>query len=304
MRVIGQGFTSTVYLNEEGNVQKKVDLDYIVAPHDPRRELELLKKLDHPNIIKLLEWGTNSDELVLTFCYYEKDLYGVMKSNTRTRFDIHSLQKTDRNQLPSESALTIVSGLCQALRYLHTEMNIIHRDINPRNIMFKKDSPEPVLIDFGISIEESRLDGICDIGTSCYRAPETLLGLPYSYGVDLWCLAVVLMLIYSPDSGELLLKLHNERDGNRVGDRLGDLALLANIFETFGTPSVEQWPDSSQSEAFVHMNFVQHPGRPVEQLLPRCDDARVKTIFEHLTVYQSSSRWDINTVVNELEKKA
>jgi len=133
----------------------------------------------------------------------------------------------------------IFKQITQALAFCHSE-GIIHRDIKPSNILVESLNGPAYLCDFGIAwasndhdTKELQDSKATDIGTTCYRAPETLFGYQaYGPEVDLWALGCC---IAEAESGSALFD---------AGDLGSDLALIASIFKTLGTPTVESWPVS------------------------------------------------------------
>ena len=103
-----------------------------------KRELDILKTLDHPNIIKLFEvyQDENFFHLVMEYCG-GGELF----------------QRIIRKKLFNENeAAIIMKKICSAVNYLH-EHGIVHRDLKPENFIFVDDSEdaEMKLIDFGLS---------------------------------------------------------------------------------------------------------------------------------------------------------
>ena len=83
-----------------------------------------------------------------------------------------------------------------SLQFLHS-LNIIHCDLKPENILLKQPNRSAVkVIDFGSScLEDERL--YTYIQSRFYRAPEVILGLPYSTAIDMWSLGCILAELYT-----------------------------------------------------------------------------------------------------------
>lgn len=169
------------------------------------RELEVLKILHHPNIIKLI--GTdynftnpsdnNEISMAMEYCI-GGDLYNFVLNN-------HS-------QLSSELIRCIFANIVSAIAYMH-QLDIVHRDIKLENILLKfsaldilsngvskSKNHEPILVlsDFGLSKKidpkNPMLSTRC--GSEDYVSPELLLGMPYDGKEnDCWSLGVVLYSI-------------------------------------------------------------------------------------------------------------
>ncbi|CAI2365469.1 unnamed protein product [Moneuplotes crassus] len=156
----------------------------IFGKHEFRRELSILKRIDHPNIIRFNE--TYQDEhyyhIVTEYCK-GGELY----------------EKVDQlGSLLEEDAKCIIQKLLYTVDYLHKQ-GICHRDLKPENILFynlEHDS-EIKLIDFGHSAvikEEEKFRSRC--GTPLYIAPEVLEG-EYDQSCDLWSIGVITYLLLS-----------------------------------------------------------------------------------------------------------
>src|SRR4051812_48641323 len=140
-REIGQGAFATVYLARDLKHERKVAIKVLNA--DPSsetgelrfiREIRMLARLQHPNILPLHDSG-----------HVEALLYYVMPyvSGDTLRDRINS-----ERQLSVNSACNIARDIADALAYAHGQ-GIIHRDIKPENILLS--AGHPVLADFGIA---------------------------------------------------------------------------------------------------------------------------------------------------------
>jgi serine/threonine-protein kinase len=129
-----------------------------------QREIQHLKRLRHPNILPLLDFGEDGDNLFFTMPFVEGD-------TLRAR-----LNRVGRMEL--SAVLAIVTQLASALDYAHAE-NVVHRDIKPENVLFAGD--RVVLCDFGVSraIVVSSEDALSSsgiaVGTPAYMSPEQSL---------------------------------------------------------------------------------------------------------------------------------
>lgn len=207
---------------------KKIDLTLQEAdgfPITAIREIKLLRKLTHPNIIRLLEIITTKASLknnfrgstILVFEYMEHDFVGLIRSHVK--FKISQIK-------------LIIQQILEGLQYLHIN-NIVHRDLKPANILLNNKG-EVKLADFGLARQftqhpDSRYTN--KVVTLWYRAPELLLGTrQYSYKVDTWSIGCIL--------GELLLEEVLFR-----GDK--EPREMELIYELCGSPNLETWPEAS-----------------------------------------------------------
>ncbi len=150
-----------------------------------KREIDILKLCQHPNVIRLLDIFENHDYLYIVMELLHVDLYVY-------------LQKRDF-EISEQRACNIIHSLATALFYLHS-YGIVHRDLKLDNIMMTDESEDSdvKLVDFGLS----KIIGpkeTCEepYGTLGYAAPEVLLRIPYGKAVDIWGLGIIAFILLS-----------------------------------------------------------------------------------------------------------
>lgn len=155
------------------------------------RETQAMVRIDHPNVVKILDFGTDSGRMFLVMEYIDgRSLQGI-------------LDATRGKPLKWEYARNFLLQICNGLQAAH-EKDVWHRDIKPSNVLITHND-HLKLIDFGAAkLDDSRYITITTtgraIGTYFYMAPEVLQGFNYNHRVDIYSLGV---LIYQFLSGEL-----------------------------------------------------------------------------------------------------
>ncbi len=151
-----------------------------------KREAKILAHLDHPNIIKVLDFGTHDNFFYISFEYFQgSSLREVIKEN-----------KTNITQ-KKEILVQILQGLTEA----HNN-GIIHRDIKPENIFV--DANNRVKIgDFGLALSKAEsfvTSKNAIVGTPCYMSPEQISGEKLTTQSDMFSLGVVIYELYTQNN--------------------------------------------------------------------------------------------------------
>ena len=176
------------------------------------REIEVLRKLDHPNIVHLLDAGVHEGRPYYVMEYVEGTSYEAL------------LQQ--RRKLPWAEVLDMALQVCQALKHAH-DRGVIHRDLKPSNLLRAAAAADVgigqfgivKLTDFGIAWvfagEHLTVTGAV-VGTAEYLSPEQAAGKSPSRRSDLYSLGVVLYTLLTgrtPFEGEPVDLLHKHRYG-------------------------------------------------------------------------------------------
>lgn len=191
LKSIGKGGMSKVYLAMDQNLnkqwavkeieKKKNDKNNEVMIQSAIAEANLIKKLDHPSLPRIVDILNKEDVIYIVMDYIEGE----------------PLSKILTKQGPQSQELVIqwAKELCKVLDYLHTQNPpIIYRDMKPANIMLQPNG-NIKLIDFGIAREykEENLMDTVSLGTKGYAAPEQFGGRGQTDArTDVYCLGVTL----------------------------------------------------------------------------------------------------------------
>jgi [calcium/calmodulin-dependent protein kinase] kinase len=153
---------------------------------DALKEIAILKKLDHPNIIKLYEILHNYQKekiyLIMEYAEYG-DIIDYDEDNGIFSINKHVSEMYNKNKKPNkyyleEDILTFCKHIVLGLDYLHKN-GIIHRDIKPNNILLSKKGCKLTDFNFSSILDNLNIDNIGQNADSAdhFKAPETLLDL-------------------------------------------------------------------------------------------------------------------------------
>jgi serine/threonine-protein kinase len=185
---LGSGAMGTVYLARYIKTGQRMAVK-IIAPglvaNDAanarfEREANILKQLNHPNIVRIFGVGKTQGLRYYAMEYIEGESLDRV------------LQR--RGKLGWEEVLPLIIQLCSALQHAH-EKGVVHRDLKPSNLMLLQNGTLK-LTDFGIAkdLDVTALTGAnCAVGTAAYMSPEQCRGdQNFTFKSDLYSLGVVL----------------------------------------------------------------------------------------------------------------
>lgn len=189
------------------------------------REARISASLDHPNIASVYDSGVTPDGRSYLAMEY---VHGV---------DLHELLRAQAGvPIPLQHALTIATGLCAALDYVHARcdldgrhLGLVHRDVSPSNVLLSFDGAIK-LTDFGVARADAASlatrSGAVK-GKLAYMAPEQARGLSLDPRADLYSLGVI---------------LYEMTVGQRPFGRTQDVALLYRLLEEAPPPPITLVP--------------------------------------------------------------
>lgn len=269
-KVIGNGSFGVVYqarLMESGELVaiKKVLQD----KRFKNRELQIMRRLDHCNIVKLKYFfyssGEKKDEVYLNLVleYIPETVYRVARHYSKSK-----------QTIPISFIKLYMYQLFRSLAYIHS-LGICHRDIKPQNLLLDPDTGVLKLCDFGSAKHlvkgEPNVSYIC---SRYYRAPELIFGATdYTTMIDVWSAGCVL--------AELLL-------GQPIFPGDSGVDQLVEIIKILGTPTKEQIREMNRN--YTEFKFPQIKAHPWQKVFRARTPAEAIDLVSRLLEYTPSAR--------------
>lgn len=183
-KTIGKGSFSTVYKGFNTKTDEVVAIKHInkVGMKDALikklyDEVELLKQLQHPNIVSLLNFIDGENECYIVLEYTP---YGDFKEYLK-----------QQQRLEEKDAQHFTRQIAEGLKYLRSK-NIVHRDLKPANILLCNNNTLKIT-DFNFARQMMDIDLTeTAVGSPAYMAPEILRGYRYTTKCDLWSLGIII----------------------------------------------------------------------------------------------------------------
>ncbi|XP_066375896.1 cyclin-dependent kinase F-4-like [Miscanthus floridulus] len=212
------------------------------------REVKSLRRMNHPNIVKLKEVIRENDMLFFVFEYMECSLYQLMKSKGKPFSE------------------TEIRNWCfqifQALSHMH-QRGYFHRDLKPENLLVTKELIK--IADFGLAREISSEPPYTEyVSTRWYRAPEVLLqATVYNAAVDMWAMGAIIAELFS---------LRPLFPGSSEPDE------LYKICSILGTPNQRTWPEGLQLAASIGFQFPKCESIHLSEVVPLASEDAISLI--------------------------
>uniref|UniRef100_A0A7S4V7Z9 non-specific serine/threonine protein kinase n=1 Tax=Alexandrium monilatum TaxID=311494 RepID=A0A7S4V7Z9_9DINO len=198
--LLGEGAFGEVYrmLHKKLGVERVVKViqkeQLTVAEMTAADEVDALKTLDHPNVVRIYEAFEMCGSLHIVMDYAEGGDLGSLLRDL----------KVEGKLVPEWWARAVTQQICGALEYMHAK-GVVHCDLKPANTMLLRhvdpladEAPHVLLVDFGIAemCQERSVSGSAKVkGTPHYLAPEAFDG-NYSEKTDMWALGVILFEMF------------------------------------------------------------------------------------------------------------
>lgn len=269
---VGQTFVALKEIDLMNPAFGKVGTERDQSVGNMINELQIMRQgIRHPNIVRYHKTFVEGNTLFIVM-----DLIEGAPLNEH----FNSLkEKKDRFSEPR--IWNILMQMILALRYLHKDKGIVHRDLTPNNIMLGEND-KVTITDFGLAkvkgTDTSKMTSVC--GTILYSCPEMVEGHPYGEKADIWALGCILyqMCVLDPPffNTNMLTLVKNIVEGvyKPIPDGLYSQRLVDTVKSCI-CPSADRRPDTVQLAAEMsdimlrHMDSLQSSQLSLERKLDR-----------------------------------
>ncbi|KAL8045915.1 hypothetical protein ABFX02_08G144800 [Erythranthe guttata] len=193
--MLGEGGFGPVYKGKLPNGQeiavKRLARSSNQGLEELMNEVEVISKLQHRNLVKLIGCCVECEEKMLVYEYLPNG-----------SLDAYLFDSRNKGFLDWKTRAMIIEGICQGLLYLHRDsrLTIIHRDLKASNILLD-DELNPKISDFGMArifrLKENQANTRRVVGTYGYMSPEYALHGIFSEKSDVYSFGVLLLEILS-----------------------------------------------------------------------------------------------------------
>jgi len=243
---IGQGASAIVYRGVHLKLGRPVALKFLPLLHQELarsrflREAKALRRMNHPNVVQVLDTGEAEGMPYMVFDYVAG---GSLADRMAVEF------------LPVGEALSLLDGIAKGLDYAHRQ-GIVHRDVKPANVLLDTNGV-PVIADFGLVrlLEQPSATAVgMFAGTPAYMSPEQAEGQAIGPASDQYSLAA---MAYELLTGQVPFP----------GDTVSEV-LTALLTRPPVAPSTVRTGLSLQVDAVLLKGLSKQP----EQRWPSCQD--------------------------------
>lgn len=224
------------------------------------KEVKSLRKIKHPNVVRLLQVFRENEYLHLVF-----ELLGDSLLKT--------INKKNGEPFSEQEIRSIMSQLFTGLAYCHKQ-GFFHRDIKPDNLLWKGNVLK--IADFGLAREiRSRPPYTEYISTRWYRAPEIILRAPnYNSPVDIWAAGAIMAELYL---------------GKPIFPGISEQDQMYKIVNILGPPNSHVWPECGKLLSKTSFRFPQVTSTALSTLMPNASSQAID-LMNQLFQYDPSKR--------------
>lgn len=260
MKQLGDGTYGSVLLARSIETQENVAIKKMKKKYYSwdeclnLREVKSLRKLNHPNIVRLKEVIRENDQLFFVFEFMKENLYQLMK---------------DRDKLFPESVVrNIIYQVLQGLAFMHKH-GFFHRDLKPENLLCTGTDCCKIA-DFGLAREiRSRPPYTDYVSTRWYRAPEILLrSTNYNSPIDLFAVGAIMAELYT---------LRPLFPGTSEIDQ------IFKICSVMGTPQKEEWEEGYKLAAAMNFRWPQCVATSLKSIIPHASQEAIHLMKDMLS---------------------
>ncbi|CAD26006.1 CELL DIVISION CONTROL PROTEIN 2 HOMOLOG (CDC2-LIKE CELL CYCLE PROTEIN KINASE) [Encephalitozoon cuniculi GB-M1] len=268
IRIIGEGTFGQVILARKGRARyalKKVSKEKEGLSVTTIREVQVLRAMGHPSIVRLIEVVVEpGGDIYMVFPYFPYDLNRFIRSNKMTCSEIKHI------------FYQIAQGVC----YIHSK-GIMHRDLKSANILLDQ-KLNASIADFGMARYTTKTGAYTPgMVTLWYRAPEILLGSSsYTYAVDIWSLGCILTEMYL---------------GHMIFQGSTEMLQLEMVIHACGSINENSYPGVQDLPGFRNFRLPQSPRR-IEGIIRKHDASAVELVSKMLCL-DPSKRITVEQVV-------
>lgn len=270
-RVVGTGSFGVVFQGKCLETGETVAIKKVLQDKRYKnRELQIMRLLDHPNVVSLKHCfysSTEKDEVFLNLVleYVPETVYRIAKHYNRMN-----------QRMPLLFVKLYTYQICRALAYIHGAMGICHRDIKPQNLLVNPHTHQLKLCDFGSA--KVLVKGETNIAYICsryYRAPELIFGaVEYTTAIDIWSTGCVM--------AELML-------GQPIFPGESGVDQLVEIIKVLGTPTREEI--KCMNPNYTDFKFPQIKAHPWHKMFHKRMPPEAVDLVSRLLQYSPSLRF-------------
>lgn len=288
LRKIGAGGMGNVYLAKHTETGKEVAVKVLPASMAREdgfvsrfsREIEAMRALDHPHIVKLFENGETDDG---SYYFSMEYVDGETLTSVVTR----------RRRIPWREVIEVALEIASALKAAH-DAGIVHRDLKPSNLMIGSDG-HIKLTDFGVAhvfatTRLTRTGGV--VGTAEYMSPEQARGKQATRHSDLYSLGAVMYVMLTgrpPFTGKSAADIMHQHQFSQF-DKPSHYIDLPRLLENYVCQLLEKKPDDRFPDAYVAIRTLQNAKSRIEYDLARTETSAGQGVDSTMAAVDDQTR--------------